>query len=73
MAERRHGFKPVNPRGEDEAYDRMRDRELEERPPADKDILKALFDTLPMVLAKEEAGRFSGITNKGKRRQDDHE
>ena len=28
MAERRHGFKPVNPRGEDEAYDRMRDREV---------------------------------------------
>ena len=54
-------------------YDRMRDRGLEERPPADKDLLKALFDTIPVLFAKEEANRFSGITGRGKRRQDDGE
>lgn len=45
---------------------------LEERPPCDHDILKALFDTIPRVFAKEEKG-WTGLTEKGLRRQDDKE
>lgn len=29
---------------------------LEERPPCDHEILRALFDTIPRVFAKEERG-----------------
>ena len=50
-------------------------------------VLKTLFDTLPIVFKEsrederkrlglreeEDKGQFSGITKRGKRRQDDHE
>lgn len=31
---------------------------LEERPPYDHEILRALFDTIPVVFAKEEKGKM---------------
>lgn len=44
----------------------------EERPPCDHAILRALFDTLPQVFAKEEKC-WTGVTKKYLREADDHE
>lgn len=45
----------------------------ESRPPTDRDILKALFDTIPTVFAKEDRYRWTGITEKSLKRSDNHE
>lgn len=45
---------------------------LEERPPCDHAILRALFDTIPRVFAKEE-NMWAGLSERGLRRQDDKE
>lgn len=43
----------------------------EERPPCDSVMLKALFDTIPVIFPKEENRGWTGISEKGSRRQDD--
>lgn len=45
----------------------------EERPPCDHEILRALFDTIPAVFAKEEGRGWTGATKKYLREADDHE
>lgn len=77
MHEARHGLSrrekiARDPGYGDWLYEQEKDRRLEERPPCDSAILKALFDTIPQVFAKEEKG-WTGITEKGLRRLDDNE
>ena len=43
----------------------------EERPKCDSAILKALFDTLPIVFLKEDARRWVGQTIKSAKENDD--
>ena len=50
MAETRHGVKR-NPRGEDEAYERWRDA------PEKSPVLKALFDTIPIVFRESKESK----------------
>lgn len=45
----------------------------EERPPCDSAILKALFDTIPVIFPKEDASRWTGATKKYLREAGDHE
>lgn len=45
----------------------------EERPPCDHEILRALFDTIPVIFPKKENRGWIGVTEKGLRRQDDTE
>lgn len=81
IAEIRHGLSRHERLQRDPAYadwvyeqerDRDRAKEKEERPPCDHAILRALFDTIPTVFAKEE-NRWTGLTKRQLKRGDDHE
>lgn len=45
----------------------------EERPSADREILKALFDTIPVIFPKEENRGWTGATKKYFKEADDNE
>ena len=48
-------------------------KDREERPPCDSVILKALYDTIPVIFPKEDVSRWTGITKKALKEVDDNE